>query len=149
MNLKTKLIGAFAGAVAVAGVGFHLIEDYNYSNGARQGQITKLSNKGILCKTWEGEAAMINFAHSGARGSTNEGTDNTFYFSVDDDEVAQKIKDSMNNGDLVNLEYEQKLFPLANFIFCQRRTEYEVTNVIILNNENAVRPPLAPAMERE
>ena len=33
---------------------------YTYSKGERAGFIQKLSQKGWICKTWEGELAMVN-----------------------------------------------------------------------------------------
>jgi hypothetical protein len=55
---------------------------WSYSTGERAGWVQKLSNKGWLCKTWEGELALVSLP-----GSTTE----KFYFTVHDDAVAQAI----------------------------------------------------------
>ncbi|MCK7494475.1 MAG: hypothetical protein MZW92_27325 [Comamonadaceae bacterium] len=56
---------------------------YNYSDGERAGFVQKLSRKGWICKTWEGELALVNLP-----GAMPE----IFYFSVRDDAVAQRIQ---------------------------------------------------------
>ena len=33
---------------------------WSYSSGERAGWVQKLSNKGWLCKTWEGELALVS-----------------------------------------------------------------------------------------
>lgn len=46
---------------------------WSYSSGERAGWVQKLSKKGWLCKTWEGDLAMVAMP-----GATPE----MFYFSV-------------------------------------------------------------------
>ncbi len=151
MKTTTKAIGGVVLAFSLVGAGFYGVQDFTYSDATdagRIGVITKLSKKGILCKTWEGEMAMQNFSKSGALGSTNEGTDNTFYFSTDSDVIAGQISESMNNGWTVKLGYEQKLFPLAIPLpgMCQRGTEYEVVNVKPMKDVQT-QTPMAPVPE--
>ncbi|HEY6074186.1 MAG TPA: hypothetical protein VIV15_12560, partial [Anaerolineales bacterium] len=57
--------------------------NYSYSKGDRAGYIQKLSRKGWLCKTWEGELAMVNLP-----GAMPE----IFRFSVRDDSVAHLLQ---------------------------------------------------------
>ncbi len=71
---------------------------WSYSTGERAGWVQKLSNKGWLCKTWEGELAQVSLP-----GSTAE----KFYFTVRDDKVAQQIATSI--GKRVALHYEEKV----------------------------------------
>jgi len=86
---------------------------YNYSEGERAGYVQKLSRKGWLCKTWEGELAMVNLP-----GAMPE----IFRFSVRDDAVAAQINASL--GRRVRLHYEQhKGIPTS----CFGETEYFVT----------------------
>jgi len=108
--------------------------------------VSKLSRKGILCKTWEGELGMANYSRDGTLNSDNRGTDNTFYFSVDNRKTAERIQQAMTSNSVVNLSYEQKLFPLS-WAFagaCQRRTEYEVHDVQVLGVAPTA-APMAPA----
>src|SRR6202047_5587437 len=50
--------------LVLAGAGFALYAwatlAYSYSSGERAGYVQKFSHKGWLCKTWEGELAMVN-----------------------------------------------------------------------------------------
>ncbi|MGZ9076524.1 MAG: hypothetical protein ACXW13_12200, partial [Burkholderiaceae bacterium] len=39
---------------------FAVVLTWNYSTGERAGWVQKLSRKGWLCKTWEGEMAMVS-----------------------------------------------------------------------------------------
>ena len=67
-----------------------------YSTGERVGYIQKVSKKGWVCKTWEGELAMV----------TMPGTPpQLFQFSVRDEAVARKLLDAA--GKRVALSYEQ------------------------------------------
>ncbi len=105
--------------VLVAGGGFALYVwatlSYDYAAGERAGFIQKFSRKGWLCKTWEGELAMVNLP-----GAMPE----VFAFSVRDDEVARKINESM--GQRVTLHYEQHVGVPTS---CFGETEYFVTDV--------------------
>lgn len=69
---------------------------WHYSAGNRAGYIQKFSQKGWLCKTWEGELAMVNLP-----GAAQE----RFLFSVRDDSVAREITRRM--GGHVTLTYEE------------------------------------------
>ena len=71
---------------------------WSYSSGERAGWIQKFSRKGWLCKTWEGEMAMVTMP-----GSTPE----KFYFTVRDESVAQRINAVV--GRRVALAYEEKI----------------------------------------
>ena len=56
---------------------------YAYSLGERFGYVQKTSNKGWLCKTWEGELAMTTVPGTAPQ---------IFQFSVRDDATAQRIE---------------------------------------------------------
>jgi len=69
---------------------------YKYSEGTRTGYVQKLSRKGWLCKTWEGELAM----------TTQPGTaPQIFNFSVRSDSVAREIEKI--EGSQVTLYYKE------------------------------------------
>src|ERR1041385_6779405 len=70
--------------------------NYSYSTGYRAGYIQKLSQKGWLCKTWEGELAMANLP-----GAMPE----IFKFSVRNNSVAHLLE--KNIGKRVTIDYEQ------------------------------------------
>jgi len=71
---------------------------YTYSSGERSGYVQKLSRKGWICKTWEGELAMANLP--GAMPQI-------FVFSVRRDSVAEEINQAMATGGRVVLNYQE------------------------------------------
>jgi hypothetical protein len=89
---------------------------YVYASGERAGYVQKLSKKGWLCKTWEGELAMVNLP-----GSV---TPQIFAFTVRSDSIARLIL--RESGKRVSLTYEQHPGVPTN---CFGDTEYFVTNV--------------------
>lgn len=121
---KFGLAAAFAGVVTVGVLGANALSDWEYSDGQRTGNITKLSNKGLpFCKTWEGELAMDNLKT--AKG----GVSGTFSFSVKDPSIVEKLKEAQNSGQTVNLSYSQTLFQWP----CEQKTDYEITAVSLVN----------------
>jgi len=91
---------------------------YVYSTGQRSGYIQKISKKGWLCKTWEGELAMTTVPGTAPQ---------IFRFSVRDDTTAHQIEQVA--GQRVALEYQQhKGIPSS----CFGETEYFVTGVRIM-----------------
>ncbi|HEY0820532.1 MAG TPA: hypothetical protein VGD46_17220 [Rhizobacter sp.] len=75
-----------------------VVLNWSYSTGERAGWVQKLSKKGWLCKTWEGELALVSMP-----GAMPE----KFLFTVHDDEVAEQINKVM--GKRVALHYEEKV----------------------------------------
>lgn len=75
-----------------------LVLNWSYSAGERAGYVQKFSQKGWLCKTWEGELAIVAIP-----GSLPE----IFQFTVRDDQVAANINALM--GKRVALSYEQHI----------------------------------------
>jgi len=88
---------------------------WSYAKGERAGYIQKFSKKGWVCKTWEGELAMV-----AVPGSMPE----KFYFSVRDDAVAAQINQAM--GRRIVLYYEQHVGVPTR---CFGETEYFVKSV--------------------
>ena len=69
-----------------------LANSYNYSTGTRTGIIDKLSTKGFICWTMEGQLALPNFSKSGSLTQNRDTIDNTFYFSVPDKKVQKELE---------------------------------------------------------
>jgi hypothetical protein len=98
---------------------------WSYSSGERAGWVQKLSHKGWLCKTWEGELSLVSMP-----GAAPE----KFEFTVHDEATAQAITRAM--GQRVALHYEQKVgLPTS----CFGETRYFVTGVTV-----AEQVPLGP-----
>ena len=70
--------------------------NWAYSNGERAGFVQKISKKGWICKTWEGEMVL-----SSMPGAIPE----KFFFTVRDETVAKQISD--NIGTRMTLSYTQ------------------------------------------
>jgi hypothetical protein len=85
---------------------------WSYSTGERAGFLQKMSHKGWLCKTWEGELSMVAMP-----GASPE----KFFFTVRNPSVAEQINKAM--GKRVTLLYSQhKGVPTS----CFGETEYFV-----------------------
>ncbi len=89
--------------------------NWSYSQGERAGYIQKFSQKGWVCKTWEGQLAMVNVP-----GANQE----RFDFSVRDDSVAAQITRLM--GSRVAISYDQHRGVPGR---CFGETEYFITAV--------------------
>jgi len=102
--------------LAVLAVGyFWVVLNWSYASGERAGWVQKFSRKGWICKTWEGELALVSLP-----GSTAE----KFLFTVWDDATAEQINQVM--GKRVSLHYEQKVgLPTT----CFGETRHIVTGV--------------------
>jgi hypothetical protein len=104
----------FLPAVVIGGYTWVTLH-YAYSSGERAGYVQKISKKGWICKTWEGELAM----------TTMPGTPpQIFQFSVRDDAVARRIEEAA--GQRVALSYEQHKGVLTS---CFGETEYFISGV--------------------
>jgi len=112
MRIAAVLVGIVVAVVA----GYLLfVFNWSYSEGERAGWIQKFSSKGWLCKTWEGEMAMVSMP-----GSMSE----KFLFTVWDDATAEQISKLM--GKRVSLHYEEKAgIPTT----CFGDTRYYVTKI--------------------
>ena len=100
---------------------------YVYAQGERAGFVQKISKKGWLCKTWEGELAMVNLP-----GAMPE----IFHFTVRDDAVAHEMERVI--GQRVSLTYQQHMgVPTA----CFGETQYFITRISSVDTN----PPTTPA----
>jgi hypothetical protein len=113
------LLGLFAVLPALVLVAWTAITlNWSYSSGTRAGYVQKFSKKGWLCKTWEGEIAMVNVP-----GAAQE----RFAFTVRNDSIAALI--NRYQGQRVVIDYEQhKGIPTS----CFGETEYFVRGVRVL-----------------
>ena len=89
-----------------------------FSDGDRVGLVSKLSNKGLVFKSWEGEMIL---------GGTSDGVANVWRFHVNDTNVVRQIQESMGSGSRVKLHYNQwALAPLS------QESDYDVTSVTVV-----------------
>ncbi len=96
-----------------------LVLSWSYSTGERAGFVQKFSNKGWVCKTWEGELAMVSMP-----GTMSE----KFYFTVRDDAVAAKINATL--GKKVSITYAQHIGVPTS---CFGETGYYVSDIRVVD----------------
>ena len=107
--------GLLLAILALAALYTWLTLSWSYSEGERAGYVQKFSKKGWVCKTWEGELAMVTMP-----GTLTE----KFLFSVRDAAVAQKIEKTM--GKRVALVYQQHVGVPTS---CFGETEHFISDV--------------------
>ncbi len=112
-----KLIIAAVLIVPVLGFAFYTWSTLNwsYSTGDRVGYVQKFSRKGWICKTWEGELALVTIP-----GTVSE----KFYFTVRDEDVARRVNQTL--GKRVALVYHQHVGVPTS---CFGETQYFVVDV--------------------
>jgi hypothetical protein len=98
--VKNRVIGGAVGLIVVvvliaAGYTYGALH-WAYSSGERVGYVQKLSKKGWLCKTWEGELTM---------SPVPSAIPEKFFFTVRDEAIAQQMNQGL--GKRVSLSYEQ------------------------------------------
>ena len=109
-----KVVGIIVAIAGVLLIGYFLFVYYaTFSNGYRSGELIKITHKGVIFKTWEGEISQ------GVSESQH------FSFSVEssEKEVIQQLKDFQ--GQQVKLTYKERFatFPWLG------DTKYFVTEV--------------------
>ena len=92
-----------------------------YSEGDRAGVVSKLSKKGYVFKTHEGELNV------GAQGQVGNMSNNLWQFTIasGDEKLTKDIEDAMTSGKRVKLHYEQRYMKFS----WMGDTEYFVTKV--------------------
>jgi len=112
--MKVLILVLLVAALGFAGFTWVTLH-WAYSEGERAGYVQKLSHKGWLCKTWEGEMAMVTMP-----GTVSE----KFAFTVPSNAVAAQL--NANVGKRLALHYEQhKWLPSS----CFGDTEYFITGM--------------------
>jgi len=115
-----KVVGVIVAITGVLLIGYFLFVYYaTFSNGYRSGELIKITHKGVLFKTWEGEISQ------GVSESQH------FSFSVEsaEKEVIQQLKDFQ--GKHVKLTYKERFatFPWLG------GTKYFITEVERSNSD--------------
>ena len=97
-----------------------------YSSGERAGYVQKLSQKGFVCKTYEGELVLVSMPGTQAE---------KFFFTVRDARVAKRINETV--GKRVRLIYEEHIgIPTS----CFGESNYFVQDVQLLDKNSFIQP---------
>jgi hypothetical protein len=92
-----------------------------YSSGERAGYVQKLSEKGFVCKTFEGELVLVSMPGTQAE---------KFFFTVKNAAVAKRINETV--GKRVRLKYEEHVgIPTT----CFGESSYFVHDVQLLDKQ--------------
>jgi hypothetical protein len=124
------LIGLLGLAGALFAGYIWLMLHWSFSSGERAGWVQKLSKKGYICKTWEGEMAMVSLP-----GSVPE----KFAFTVWDDRTAHEIFRLI--GRRVAVFYEEHIWLPTT---CFGETRHFVKRVNVLEDTPA--PMVVPSV---
>ena len=117
-KITTSLLLVLVGLLVLFALYVYIALHWSYSEGERAGFLQKISYKGWICKTWEGELSLVAIP-----GAAPE----KFLFTVRDDEVAKLVNDAA--GKRVKLNYEQhKGLPSS----CFGETDYFVVGVTVI-----------------
>lgn len=107
--------------VLLFGLYIWLMLHWAYSTGERAGYVQKLSKKGVICKTYEGELILVSMPGTQAE---------KFYFTVKDPHMAQLINASI--GKRVRLSYEQHVGLPGN---CFGDTSYFINQIQVVDQK--------------
>jgi hypothetical protein len=114
-RVRTILLLTVLIPVVVIALWIWVAMGYTYASGDRAGYVQKISKKGWLCKTWEGELAMANLP-----GTMPQ----IFSFTVRSDSIANVLEQTI--GKQVSVTYEQhRGLPTS----CFGETEYFISHV--------------------
>ncbi|MGO4476520.1 hypothetical protein AB4Z32_09725 [Massilia sp. 2TAF26] len=119
------LASVVVAAIVLFALYMAIVLHWSYSEGERAGYLQKLSRKGWLCKTWEGEILL-----SSMPGAIPE----RFAFTVRDENVVKQLQAAM--GQRVQLSYAQHVgLPTS----CFGETSYFVEKAVV-GGQNPVSP---------
>ena len=129
LNLRRKFFWVLA--ILALGVAIYsaFILYYPYSEGTRSGVLRKLSHKGFVFKTWEGEL-QISAVMMPNPTDENVVGGNIWLFSVKDDATIKSLQEAEVTGKRVNLHYKEHLKTL----FWRGDTRYFVNGVSVVQD---------------
>jgi len=131
INLKKVKRGALITIITltvIAIASLLIYANFTYSEGARNGTVVKLSKKGVMFKTWEGQLNVGAFIPGDSDNAS--APSNVWAFSVpsSNSDVLSQIDKSIEVGKRVKLHYKEKLISLP----WRGDTKYLIYDVEIL-----------------
>jgi hypothetical protein len=103
--MKKTLMVIVLAAVALTGC-------VERGTGEKMGVVTKLAKQGLFCKTWEAE--IVRGGLVGGSGVNGQ----SFHFTIENDDLAKKLQDAMENQKEVKIEYRTEVFT-----FCRSESD--------------------------
>ena len=117
-RVKIVLLGILASGIGGVWLWIFATLKFSFSTGDRVGYVQKLSRRGWVCRTWEGELAMTPVPGA---------VPTIFAFTVPDAAVAKRIDEL--EGKKVAVHYEEKKGIPSS---CFGDTHYFITDVRVL-----------------
>jgi hypothetical protein len=123
--------------LAMVGVAYYFTTG-SYSEGFRAGTVIKLSRKGVVFKTYEGQLNLGMVLSEGSESATHAEVSNLWEFSVlrGDSKVREDLERVMLSGRRAKLHYEEKYLKLP----WRGDTRYLVTEFEMLPEDARPRP---------
>ena len=108
-KVKKGALLTFVGIALVAILSFVVYANFTFSEGSRNGTVIKLSSKGMMFKTYEGQLNVGAYIREGNGAPTT-----IWEFSVPEgnQEVLEQINEAIDKGRRVKLHYKEKLMTL-------------------------------------
>lgn len=113
----------------------------SYSEGKRAGFVLKLSKKGYIFKTYEGELRLGGLYDG--EGIMNA-TEWAFSVSSKNQEAIKKLEEAIATGQRASLTYEEKFFILP----WNGDTKFFVTSVEVLRSNSSLSPFQQPSYQQ-
>jgi hypothetical protein len=127
-----KFISIFAVVLVIAlAVSIWFVFFATYSSGYRVGRVIKMTKRGVVFKTFEGQL------HTGGISADVHGDATSMWdFSVrkDNKEILEQIEDAVDSGNRVKLYYDEKFYQWPFF----GDTKYFITRVEKLKADSSV-----------
>lgn len=121
-----KLVGILIAIFVVALIVFGYFRFYFvYGEGVRSGELNYVVHKGLIWKTYEGKLIQ-----TGIRTQTDGVQSNTFLFSVEDKEIAERLM--TESGKVMDLHYKEYFGKLP----WRGHTKYIVDDIISIKEKN-------------
>jgi hypothetical protein len=126
-KIKKGALFTLVGIALVAILSLTIYSNFTYSEGTRNGTVIKLSKKGVMFKTYEGQLNVGAYVKDG----TNNMPTSIWEFSVpkSNQEVLDGINEAIDKGKRVKLHYKEKL----NTLPWRGDTNYLIYKVEIIN----------------
>lgn len=131
-SFRSWLLGSLFGAMLLIALYTAVMLWYSYSQGERAGVLQKFSQRGWICKTYEGELAL--YVVGGVAPQI-------WHFSVRDDEVAAQLRSAV--GKTLRIRYEEhRGLPTS----CFGETDYFATHFEVIEATIPATPPPGPVV---
>lgn len=122
-HMKSTIIKIIAIVLGIGALFIFLAATMNYSDGFRSGKVVKISKRGTIFKTLEGQLDIDTFGAIKANNQLSQ----TFMFSIvkDDPELLEDLRAASLSGERVNIYYKEKYMRL----FWRGDTKYFVYKI--------------------